>query len=38
MMMEQRNAEQRQREQDKVDWYSEHKDRFDHSDLNSCSG
>ncbi len=32
-MMEQRDPKQRQREQDEVDGYSKHKDRFDHNGL-----
>ena len=33
LVVEQRDTQQRQREQDEVDGYSEHKDRFDHNVL-----
>src|SRR5215204_1311023 len=33
LVMEQRDPEQRQREQDEVDRYSKHKDRFNHNGL-----
>src|SRR4051794_30353792 len=33
LVMEQRDPEQRQREQDEVDGYSKHKDRFNHNGL-----
>ena len=36
LVMEQRDPEQRQREQDEVDGYSKHKNRFDHYGLESA--
>ena len=35
--MEQRDAEQRQREQDEVDGYSKHEDRLDHDGLGTSA-
>jgi hypothetical protein len=36
LVMEQRDPEQRQREQDEVEGYSKHKNRLNHPDLNGA--